>query len=911
MEMNKILDKQQLNIHASTTLVESKPPNNDISSIIKGEGDKSKRIGEKANHRKLIYSKTGNQSFDQDKFNQIIMGTLNDGNKQSFNKGIQGINDTINNVSINSTNEYLRATPNIKQSSFKQKQGSIKKKALQKSASRASQISLKTINPRFSRPQKTYQQLSSNQLRNQSNDNIGISNSQSKNISLQHENPLQLFSDWGIMKFGEGQKGWELIGSIVRASKKGNRVWELVDKINQVKDQYQCIIEQANRVNEKMQKKHKKFNDQNSMNMTTLNVIPQTYSSLYRKQIRFDDQNLADGRQRNMNQIRKKDNLVPKAVRKLNKLKQEMNEFNDEYSKLLGTTKRLMNMCKSQGGKRRQKITDTSQNTNSNPQTTSREVNIDPFKAETLNINSMETSFFKQNHTAHGYRNSGLYQNGDYHNNNYSALMQNNNTQLLKSYMGFNSSIFKERQDEIKTLISLELEQFKNINLDLKKKNSYQPPNADELLDHIKEKIQVVKGSQENLQSDPKKIQQHKLQVMHHDFDIKIDRFTEILKMRAKQSLEQSLQNNSLTTQQQLILSQMTQKSQIEQILDTHSTQRLEELKMQRNNKSSESMRVATFDRRSSHQQSIKISKNMISEENSDIDNNLEKSMEEMRKNFEKKKSISSHNRKNTASPQLKVKQLYLDKIISDIEAQQQSPRKKEFKVAAISKNYQLDNPETLILPTPRQKQLSNRAQFLLRMRKQFEKTSHRLSENPMNPVKTAIDTKQIFKICKRNSGSQNEIETNNSSDQPLSKRINQNKEEIKQPSLKISHYKKFVTNNNDYMNKLLSQRALSSSNEKRSINENHNVIQSQPHSPQQSMMFSFSPISKISGGHIGMGYLGSAQDQSRIQSKSNSKGREFLFNNENINSVSQRYSRELEKYRWQRQVYQNNRLSL
>jgi len=59
----------------------------------------------------------------------------------------------------------------------------------------------------------------------------------------------------------------------------------------------------------------------------------------------------------------------------------------------------------------------------------------------------------------------------------------------------------------------------------------------------------------------------------------------------------------------------------------------------------------------------------MISEENTEGDNTMEKSIEELRKNIEKRKSMSSHNRKNTASPSLKVKQLYLDKIISDIEA--------------------------------------------------------------------------------------------------------------------------------------------------------------------------------------------------------------------------------------------------
>jgi len=63
-------------------------------------------------------------------------------------------------------------------------------------------------------------------------------------------------------------------------------------------------------------------------------------------------------------------------------------------------------------------------------------------------------------------------------------------------------------------------------------------------------------------------------------------------------------------------------------------------------------MRIHSFDGRSSHRNS-----NMISEENTEGDNTMEKSIEELRKNIEKRKSMSSHNRKNTASPSLKIKQ--------------------------------------------------------------------------------------------------------------------------------------------------------------------------------------------------------------------------------------------------------------
>jgi len=62
-------------------------------------------------------------------------------------------------------------------------------------------------------------------------------------------------------------------------------------------------------------------------------------------------------------------------------------------------------------------------------------------------------------------------------------------------------------------------------------------------------------------------------------------------------------------------------------------------------------MRVNSFDRRSSHRNSFRNYQNMISEENTEGENTMDRSIDELRKKFEKRKSMSSHNRKSTASP--------------------------------------------------------------------------------------------------------------------------------------------------------------------------------------------------------------------------------------------------------------------
>ena len=146
---------------------------------------------------------------------------------------------------------------------------------------------------------------------------------------------VSLFADWETIQFDQHRTGWSLLVELVSRRTKNNKVWQFVQKINQIKDKYKKIINLTNEYQQKSQKKAKGKGDQGNLMIrhnSGANIGKRKTSG---KVLRFQDDIEDTQREQRMNNSmnRKKDVVndiieeTPIAKRKINQLKTDLDSF--------------------------------------------------------------------------------------------------------------------------------------------------------------------------------------------------------------------------------------------------------------------------------------------------------------------------------------------------------------------------------------------------------------------------------------------------------------------------------------------------------------------------------------------------------------------------------------------------------
>eukprot|EP00347_Sterkiella_histriomuscorum_P011899 403370670 len=775
-----------------------------------------------------------------------------------------------------------------------------------------------------------------------------------------YENATTIFADWGMIRYDEGSKGWEMLCQMIQANKKNNKVWQLVDKINQVKEQYQNIIEQTVRHSEAMRNKYHssksgqnygsqsykpceqtqnliknmQYEQQQKIEELKMMHIPNNlllklskqkvsqhqdhsqepvsnigFSQAVKKQLRFEDQHQSkpihdDPLNSDLIRMKRRDALnqtdkfklntdkhLPQAMKKINKLKVELDSFNNMYSGLQQNTQRLINLCKSNRG--------YSQRRNDSNQ---------------VDLKTYELSSDSNNQTNNLTMKPKVNQMA-----NIIVKSKKNKRETKIVDVG---QIFQSNKDHIQTLISLELEHLKQLQTEeqqfqesqideqdiiggmsgtfhLQNQNMLEAKiyeetriqkqqevedtksSAFDLLENIHQKVQDLRQSSDFIHQSPgdfggrstRRNQQVTLGLSGRNYDQRVDHFTDALKQRARQSIESQLQSNfsfngngNKITPNESTLQQSISSLRFD---DRNFLMSPKSVKSGYNNQNSQDKQSSRPNKKESNTEVIQEHESVESFQESTTRDH--KRRQSMKKRF----SITPKLNQNLRSPRQSVKQDFIDSILTDIKYQQTNNMNKTSSQLNDMFTNKPQNVEAL--------KLTNRALFLKRIQKQLKRSSVlKDNNNLMKNTQTAFPSKR-FSQPLANLNYSFESTTQKNSEQINSTQLSsrQSGQNENTPILRLLNFQKFHKENDNFLDKLCSGRALENSNDKHFSNHSNYVasVKSQNQYPQISKTQVNSPRNNQN-----------KQSQNafakQYQTPVHTSGQAFLKYNQSINTI-------------------------